>query len=67
MMARICIDVRKIGDFGIGTYIRNLIGGLAAEGGGHDYLLLRGPGTDPATLPPGLESRVERAGLYSAT
>ena len=64
-MALIGIDVRKIGDFGIGTYIRNLIGGLAAEGGGHDYLLLRSRGTDPRTLPPGMESRVERAGLYS--
>ena len=65
-MALIGVDVRKIGDFGIGTYIRNLIGGLAAKDVGHRFLLFRGPDTDPQMLPEGMESRVERVGLYSA-
>ena len=36
---RIGIDCRKIADFGIGTYVRGLVGGLAELGGGDEYVL----------------------------
>jgi glycosyltransferase involved in cell wall biosynthesis len=35
---RVGIDARKIADFGIGTYIRGLLGGLAALGGTDEYV-----------------------------
>jgi glycosyltransferase involved in cell wall biosynthesis len=37
---RIVIDARKIADFGIGTYIRGLLSGLAAAGDDHQYIVL---------------------------
>ncbi len=37
---KIAIDVRRIRDFGIGTYIRNLLNALAVEDGTNEYLLL---------------------------
>jgi glycosyltransferase involved in cell wall biosynthesis len=40
---RIVIDVRHLKDFGIGTYIRNLVRGLAAAGAQHDFLLVARP------------------------
>ena len=64
-MSLIGIDVRKLGDFGIGTYIRNLLSGLSELDQEHKYLLLRKAETDPAELPTGMESRIERSGLYS--
>src|SRR5579871_3184539 len=39
----IVIDVRRIYDFGIGTYIRNLIGGLAQLDSAHRYTLVTRP------------------------
>jgi glycosyltransferase involved in cell wall biosynthesis len=36
---RIAIDGRKIADYGIGTYIRGLLGGLAANGADHEYVV----------------------------
>jgi glycosyltransferase involved in cell wall biosynthesis len=36
---RIGIDCRKIADFGIGTYVRGLVGALAELGGAEDYVL----------------------------
>jgi glycosyltransferase involved in cell wall biosynthesis len=36
---RIGIDCRKIADFGIGTYVRGLVGALAELGGGEEYVL----------------------------
>ena len=38
-MARIAIDARKLGDFGIGSYLEVLLRGLAREGGEHEYLV----------------------------
>ncbi|HUP59003.1 MAG TPA: glycosyltransferase family 1 protein [Thermoanaerobaculia bacterium] len=35
---RVAIDCRKLADFGIGTYIRGLIGELARIGGGEEYI-----------------------------
>lgn len=37
---RIAIDVRRLRDFGIGTYIRNLLNALAVEDTSNQYLLL---------------------------
>lgn len=37
---RIAIDIRKINEFGIGTYIWNLVRNLAAIDAGNDYLLI---------------------------
>ncbi|GMU65156.1 MAG: glycosyl transferase [Acidobacteriota bacterium] len=48
-MKTIAIDARKIGDFGIGTYVRGLIGALARLDAAHRYLLLAGP-EGPETL-----------------
>jgi glycosyltransferase involved in cell wall biosynthesis len=40
MTVRIAIDCRKIADFGIGTYIRGILGGLARCPGEEEYILL---------------------------
>lgn len=37
---RVVIDGRKIADYGIGTYIRGLLGGLAEIGGDDEYVVL---------------------------
>ena len=37
---RIAIDVRRLRDFGIGTYIRNLLNALAVEDSVNQYLLV---------------------------
>jgi glycosyltransferase involved in cell wall biosynthesis len=45
---KIAIDARRIADFGVGTYIRNLVRTLARYDGGsgrHQYLLLERPDT----------------------
>ncbi len=42
MPLRIAIDVRRITDFGIGTYIRNLIRSLAALDNHNEYTLITG-------------------------
>lgn len=58
---RIGIDARKIADFGIGTYIRNLLRELAAMG--DQYVAFAPAGT---ALPPGVEHVVVDAPHYSA-
>jgi glycosyltransferase involved in cell wall biosynthesis len=40
---RIVIDVRRVRDFGVGTYIRNLVQALAAAGTDHHYHLICSP------------------------
>ena len=42
----IAIDARRIADFGVGTYIRNLVRMLARQDRTNRYLLVEGP--DPA-------------------
>jgi len=37
---KIALDVRRIRDFGVGTYIRNLLQALAAENAPHEYHLI---------------------------
>jgi glycosyltransferase involved in cell wall biosynthesis len=40
---KIAIDTRRIRDFGVGTYIRNLLHALAAADSGHEYALICAP------------------------
>lgn len=47
MAFRIAIDARRIGDFGTGTYLRNLIRGLARLDLNNSYLLVRPSGDLP--------------------
>jgi glycosyltransferase involved in cell wall biosynthesis len=67
MSHRIAIDARKVRDFGIGTYIRNLVGGLAEIDRENRYLLLVGPGGKEALgpLPENFELVAERSPVYS--
>src|SRR5579862_4827765 len=37
---RVAIDVRRAGDFGIGTYIRNIVNQFARSDDGNEYLLI---------------------------
>jgi glycosyltransferase involved in cell wall biosynthesis len=37
---KIAVDVRRIRDFGVGTYIRNLLNALSQIGSQHDYALI---------------------------
>jgi len=64
---KICIDVRKYFDFGIGTYLRNIIDQFAKISSPHQFFLLAAPG-DIDNLPkfPGNFSVIkESAGKYS--
>ena len=51
---RIGIDARKINDFGIGTYVRGLLRGLATAKGGETYVVFA-PGDAAKLLPHGFE------------
>jgi glycosyltransferase involved in cell wall biosynthesis len=59
---RVGIDARKIADFGIGTYIRGLLGGLVALGGEDEYVAFA-PADAP--IPSGVEHVVIDAPHYS--
>lgn len=67
MSNRIAIDARKLRDFGIGTYIRNLIENLAELDRHNEYVLLVAPdGRDRlAHLPDNFRTLVQRAPVYS--
>ena len=60
MPLRIAIDVRRIGDFGVGTYIRNLLHGLASLDRQNSYVLVARRTDEPelAGLPPNFETAV---------
>ncbi|MGO9093807.1 MAG: glycosyltransferase family 4 protein [Bryobacteraceae bacterium] len=60
MALRIAIDVRRIGDFGIGTYIRNLLQGLAGLDRENRYVLVALRPDDPELggLPPNFQTAV---------
>ena len=64
---RIAIDARKLRDFGIGTYVRNLVRGLARAGGDDTYVLLCHPGDTGFVrdLGPRFETLVDAAGNYT--
>ena len=65
---RIAIDVRKLHDYGIGTYVRNLVGELARQDDDAEYVLLCRPEDREtlARLGPRFRPVIERAGNYSA-
>ncbi|MEM6795878.1 MAG: glycosyltransferase family 1 protein [Acidobacteriota bacterium] len=67
MVYRIAIDARKIRDFGIGTYIRNLVRELASLDSDHRYFLITGPQSVDALddLPEHFEVVVHGAPVYS--
>jgi glycosyltransferase involved in cell wall biosynthesis len=67
MPVRIAIDARKLHDYGIGTYVRNLVLGLARRDFGDNYVLFcRDADADwIRALGPRFEPVVERAGNYS--
>jgi glycosyltransferase involved in cell wall biosynthesis len=58
-MPHIVIDVRRIGDFGIGTYIRNLVRALAVVDEWNTYTLIVRPGE--TAVPEGLGPRFSTA------
>jgi len=60
---RVALDARKVRDFGIGTYVRGLLGAAAARGE-HDLVALVRPGDAPF-LPPGVEAVTCEAAEYS--
>ena len=64
---RIAIDARKIRDFGIGTYVRNLLRQLARQDETHDYVVFcREADWDAIDgLGPRIRPVVETAGNYS--
>ncbi len=59
---RVGIDARKIADFGIGTYIRGLLGGLVELNNGDEYLAFA---PQDAQLPSGVEHVIVDAPHYS--
>lgn len=61
---RVAIDARKISDFGIGTYIRGLLGGLEEIGGDDTYVVLA-PAAARELVPRGFEHVVLDAPNYS--
>lgn len=67
MSYTIAIDARKLGDFGIGTYVRSLVSHLAEIDSENHYLLLVGAGGRDRlpTLPDNFEPMVQRAPVYS--
>jgi glycosyltransferase involved in cell wall biosynthesis len=63
---RIGIDIRKLDDFGIGTYIRNLLVHIAKKDTQNSYILFYPPYHKPFNLPGQNFSKViEQAGKYS--
>jgi glycosyltransferase involved in cell wall biosynthesis len=64
---RVAIDARKLHDFGIGTYVRNLLRQLARQGGADTFVIFCGPADTEfiRSLGPQFEPQVERAGNYS--
>jgi glycosyltransferase involved in cell wall biosynthesis len=64
---RVAIDVRKLHDFGIGTYVRNLVSELARQDDDAEYVLLCAPADRDALAALGarFQPQVVRAGHYS--
>jgi len=68
MNATLLLDARKLADYGIGTYLRGLIGGLARSGAEERIELLVPPGAEGLLpdLPPAMALRSDDSGHYSA-
>jgi len=64
---RVAIDTRKLHDYGIGTYVRNLVNELARQDDDAEYVLLCAPGDveELRALGPRFRPQVVRAGNYS--
>lgn len=64
---RIAIDARKLHDYGIGTYVRNLVAELARQDDDAEYVLLCQPADTDAirSIGPRFSALVLRAGNYS--
>lgn len=64
---RIAIDARKLHDYGIGSYVRNLVLELARQDFDDEYVLLCRPADQAFVtgLGPRFEAHVERAGHYT--
>ncbi|HEX7155357.1 MAG TPA: glycosyltransferase family 1 protein [Thermoanaerobaculia bacterium] len=62
---RIGVDARKIADFGIGTYIRGLLGALLQRGDRGDRYVAFGPASIGSQLPEGVEHIAVDAPHYS--
>ena len=64
---RVAIDARKLHDYGIGTYVRNLLHELARQDDDAEYVLLADPAdVEPLrALGPRFQPVAERAGKYS--
>jgi glycosyltransferase involved in cell wall biosynthesis len=64
---RIAIDARKLHDYGIGTYVRNLVGELARQGADHEFALIcrKADADYVQSLGPRFHPVVERAENYS--
>ena len=63
---RVAIDIRKLRDYGIGTYLRNLLRQLARIDRDTEYVLLQRPGGGPVEPPgPNFRGVSVSAGLYS--
>ena len=64
---RIAIDARKLHDYGIGTYVRNLLRELARQDDDAEYVLLCFPADVELlrALGPRFHPLVERSGNYS--
>ena len=67
MSRRICIDARKLADFGIGTYIRNLLKSLAEiDRANHYWILVGRDGRSFVDrLGPNFHSFLETSTVYS--
>ena len=67
MAATIAIDARKIDDFGIGTYIKNLVRELGRIDRENHYVLLVGPQrqADLSALPDNFTCAIVSAPVYS--
>jgi glycosyltransferase involved in cell wall biosynthesis len=65
-MAHIAIDGRKYFDFGIGTYVQNLVAGISRSNSSHGYSLIVSPG-DLARIesPLGWQKHATRLRKYS--
>ncbi|MCP5120179.1 MAG: glycosyltransferase family 4 protein, partial [bacterium] len=67
MSYTIAIDARKIRDFGIGTYVRNLIRELAEIDRDNTYFVITGPNGRDALkrLPENFHVTIQRSPVYS--
>ena len=64
---RVAIDIRKVHDFGIGTYVRNVVRELARQDTTNEYLLVSQPADRElaAQTGPNFRAVVDRSGNYT--